>query len=137
MQARGWVWGRGMEARRARRQLRVPPSPPPHPLPRRCLTRREEAAEHHGLGLGVPGQRLGGGRAAQRDRVAHARVRDCLDRRRQVAHLASKQRIHFHALGGEHAELCQLVLAPCVHKLYQIALCQRAVHHPELHHHAL
>ena len=62
-------------------------------------------------------------RALERDGVAHARVRHCLDARRQVAHLARIQRIH---LRPKRLSLCvalQLQVVYCRHNSIRLHRC--------------
>lgn len=70
------------------------PSTVHHSTGNRPRTGGEQAAEDHGHGLGVAGQRLRRRLLLQRDGVAHARIRHLLDGGRQVAHLTRIQRLH-------------------------------------------
>ena len=44
---------------------------------------------------------------------------------------------HRDLLGGQHADLVDLVLLPRVHQLHNVPCPQLPIHHPEVNNHAL
>ena len=70
---------------------------------------RVEAAEHHGLGIPVTGQRLGGAVLRGGDGLTRACFAHVLDPCDEVAHLARAQLGHGDGHGGAHTDLFDVV----------------------------
>ena len=92
---------------------------------------RVEAAEHHGLGVPVAGQRLGGAVLRGGDRLARAGLADVLDPGDEVAHLARAEPLHRDRDGRAHAHLFDVVHRVGLHEAQARPGVQRAVDDPD------
>ena len=102
---------------------------------------REQAAEHHRLDLAVAGQGLAGLLRRRRpwrgrERVADAQLRDVLDARDQIAHLARGQLFDGRHLWAEDADVVDLGLRSRRHRPDRLALAEHAVDDADVGDHA-
>ena len=88
---------------------------------------REQAREHHGLGVGVAAERLGRALDGAGHRVADLGLADVLDPGDEVADLADPEPLAGHRLRGDHADLEQVVDRAGRHHLDLLARAQLAV----------
>ena len=100
------------------------------------VVHREQAAEDHRLDVAVARQRLGRLVVLGRQRVADGQLRDVLDPRDQVAHLARRERLRGQLLRGEEADVVDLGLRARLHADDRLALAERAVDDADVGDHA-
>ncbi len=94
--------------------------------------RREQAGEHHRLGLGVAGERVGGAPVGPGHGVADANPVDLLDAGDQIADLARTEGGHGNGLRGEHADLVGGILLGGCHEADRVAPAEAAVDHAQI-----
>ena len=96
---------------------------------------REQAAEHHRLGLGVTRQRRLGGVVDQGDRVANAGIGHGLDRSGEIAHLTGLEAVDLALVRGHHPDLIEFVGLLAGHQQHLVLGADRARDHPEVDDH--
>ena len=97
---------------------------------------RVEAAEHHGLGVLVAGERLGSRSRLIGDRLTRTGLGDVLDAGDEVAGLAGSEAGDRRRIGPPHPDLVRIVDGARLHEPQPPAGLQDAVHDPDRRDHA-
>ena len=97
---------------------------------------REQAREHHRLGVLVTTQGLFGGLSGGGDGITHTGLTDVLHTGNEVTHLAHAQALRGHGLRGNHADFEQVMLSAGGHHLNLLTRLQATVHNTHIGDHA-
>ncbi len=96
----------------------------------------EQPRIHHRVGLGVPGERLGGGARCRGDRVPHPDPVDLLDTGDQIPDLAAGQLGQRNCARCQHTDFGGAVLLAGGEEPDRIPTPQPPIHHPQVADHS-
>ena len=96
---------------------------------------REQSAEHHGLGVAIPLQRLFRRMRDVRDRFTRTCFADILHTGDEIPHLTCAEFVHF--LGGRatRTDFQHFVFGAGLHEQHLVALAHATIHHSHARHH--